>query len=67
MPVIHAGHCLLGQCFILGNASYSSWSLLTWAVLYCMLCSLFKLVIAYLGSGVGLSVGWPTGVQLVFF
>ena len=52
MPVIQAGHCLLGQCCTVGNASYSSWSLLTWAVLYCRECQLFKLVIAYSGSAV---------------
>ena len=52
MPVFQAGNRLPGQCCIVGNARYLSWSLLTWAVLYCRECPLLKLVNAYLGSAV---------------
>ena len=52
MSVIHAGQCLLGQCCIICNVRYSSWSLHTWTVLYCRECPLFKLINAYLGSAV---------------
>ena len=42
MPVIQAGHCLLGQCFIVCNVRYSNKSMLTWAVMYCREYPVFK-------------------------